>query len=40
MKRLTLQQHMEVTLICEEGIFEVEAISNLLVPQNNKIILA
>ncbi len=32
MKRETLQQHKEVALICEKGIFEVEAISNLLVP--------
>jgi hypothetical protein len=27
-------------LICEEGISKVETISNLLVPQNSKIILA
>jgi hypothetical protein len=32
MKRKTLQQHKEVALVCEEGIFEVEAINNLLVP--------
>jgi hypothetical protein len=32
MKRKTLQQHKESTLVCEEGIFEVEVISNLLVP--------
>ncbi len=30
MKRETLQQHKEATLVCEEGIFEVEGISNLL----------
>jgi hypothetical protein len=35
-----LQQHKEATLVCEEGIFEVEAIHNLLIPQSNKIILA
>jgi hypothetical protein len=28
----TLQQHKEAYLVCEKGIFEVEAISNLLVP--------
>jgi len=39
MTRKTLQQHKEATLVCEEGIFEVEAISNLLIPQNNKVIL-
>jgi hypothetical protein len=27
-------------LVCEEGIYEVEAINNLLISQNNKIILA
>jgi hypothetical protein len=31
MKRKTLQEQKEVTLVCEEGIFEVEAINNLLV---------
>jgi hypothetical protein len=36
----TLQQHKEATLVCEEEIFTVEAISNLLVPQSSKIILA
>ncbi len=36
MKRETLQHHKEVALVCEEGIFEVEAISNLLVPQSYK----
>jgi hypothetical protein len=39
MKRETLQQHKEVALVCEEGIFEVEAISNLLIPQTSKTIL-
>jgi hypothetical protein len=29
MKRETLQQHKEVVLVCEERIFEVEAINNL-----------
>ncbi len=36
----TLQQHKEATLVCEEGIFKVEAISNLLAPQSSKTILA
>jgi hypothetical protein len=27
-------------MVCEEGIFEVKAISNLLVPQSNKTIFA
>jgi hypothetical protein len=27
-------------MVCEEGIFEVEAISNMLVPQSSKTILA
>jgi hypothetical protein len=31
MKKETLQQRKEVVLVCEEGIFEVEAISNSLV---------
>jgi hypothetical protein len=39
MKRETLQQHKEITLVYEEGIFEIKAINNLLVPQNDKIIL-
>jgi len=39
MKGKTLQQHKETTLFCEEGIFEVEAISNLSIPQNSKIVL-
>jgi hypothetical protein len=39
MKREILQQHKETTLVYEEGIFEIKVISNLLVPQNNKIIL-
>jgi hypothetical protein len=32
MKREILQQHKETTLVCEEGIFEVKAINNLLIP--------
>jgi hypothetical protein len=40
MKRETLQQHKKSTLVYEEGIYEVEAISNLLVPQSSKTILA
>ncbi len=32
MKRETLQQHKETTLVCEKRIFEIEAISNMLVP--------
>jgi hypothetical protein len=38
MKREILQQHKEATLVCEEGIFEVGAISNLSVPQSSKTI--
>jgi hypothetical protein len=30
---------MKITLVYEKGIFEVEAINNLLLPQNNKTIL-
>ncbi len=40
MKRITLQQHKEATLVCGKGIFEVKAISNLSIPQNSKILLA
>jgi hypothetical protein len=40
MKRETLQQHKEATLVCEEGVFEVKAISNLLISQSSKIVLA
>jgi hypothetical protein len=40
MIRKTLQKHKETTLVCEERIYEIEAINNLLVPQNNKTILA
>jgi hypothetical protein len=40
MKRETMQQHKEATLVCEEGISNIEAISNMLVPHNSKIILA
>jgi hypothetical protein len=36
MKRETLQEHKEATFVCEEGISEVETISSLLIPQNNK----
>ncbi len=32
MKRKTLEEQKEVALVCEEGIFEVEAINNLFVP--------
>jgi hypothetical protein len=32
MKKETLQQHKEAALVCEEGIFETEAISNLSIP--------
>ncbi len=39
MKKETLQQHKEVALVCEEGIFEVKVISNLLVPQSNRVVL-
>jgi hypothetical protein len=40
LKRKTIRwQHKESTLLCEEGIFKVEAISNLLVPQSSKITL-
>jgi hypothetical protein len=36
----TLQQYKEVALVCEEEISKVKVISNLLVPQNSKTILA
>jgi hypothetical protein len=26
-------------LVCEKGIYEIKAISNLLIPQSNKIVL-
>jgi hypothetical protein len=39
MKRKTLQQCKEATLVCEEGLYGVEAIKNLLIPQNSKTIL-
>jgi hypothetical protein len=32
MKRETLQQHKEATLVCEERISNIKAISNLVVP--------
>jgi hypothetical protein len=35
-KRETLQEHKEATLVCEKGISKIEAIINLLVPQSNK----
>jgi hypothetical protein len=40
MKRETSQQHKETTLVYEEGTFEVEAIKNLSIPHNSKIVLA
>jgi hypothetical protein len=39
MKRQTLQQHKEITLVYK-GISKVEAINNLLIPQSSKTILA
>jgi hypothetical protein len=38
MKKETLQQHKEATLVCEEGIFQIEAISNMLIPQSSSTI--
>ncbi len=32
MKRKNLQQHKEITLVCEKEFFNVETINNLLVP--------
>jgi len=32
MKKITLQQYKEVSLVCEKGIFEAKAISNMLIP--------
>jgi hypothetical protein len=40
MKRETLTQNKETTLVYWEGIFKVEAINNLSIPHNSKIILA
>jgi len=40
MNKETLQQHKEATLVCEEGISEIEAISIMSVPKNSKTILA
>jgi hypothetical protein len=40
MKRESLQQHKETTLVHERGIFEVDAISNLSIPNSSKTILA
>jgi len=37
MKRKNLQQHKEVALVHEEGIFEINVISNLLVPKTTLI---
>jgi hypothetical protein len=36
MKRLPLQQHKEVAMLCEEGMTIVEVRSALLVPQSTK----
>ncbi len=36
MKRLTLQQHKEAMMLCEEGMITIEARSALLVPHNTK----
>jgi hypothetical protein len=36
MKRSTLQQHKEATMLCEEGMTIAKARSTLLVPQNTK----
>jgi hypothetical protein len=38
MKSETFQHHKEATLVCEEGIFEVKAISNPSIPYSSKII--
>jgi hypothetical protein len=40
MKRVTLQQHKETTLVCEKGIYKVDVISNMSIPQSSNIILA
>jgi hypothetical protein len=37
MKRKTLKQHKEEILVYEKGIFEVEVINNLLIPQSKTI---
>jgi hypothetical protein len=37
MKRETLQQHKEATLVCEKRIFEVKDVSNMLVPYSKRI---
>jgi hypothetical protein len=39
MKKETLQQHKETTLVCEKKVSKVEAISNLSIPQSSKTIL-
>jgi hypothetical protein len=36
MKRSTLQQHKEATMLCEEGMTIAEARNALLVPHNTK----
>jgi hypothetical protein len=36
MKRLTLQQHKEAAMLCEEGMIITKARSALLVPQSIK----
>jgi hypothetical protein len=36
MKQLTLQQHKEATMLCEEGMTIAKARSALLVPHNTK----
>jgi hypothetical protein len=40
MKRESLKHHKEATLVCGEGISEIEVICSLLIPQNSKTILA
>jgi hypothetical protein len=37
MKRETLQQHEEATLVCEKKKFEVKDVSNMLVPYSKRI---
>jgi hypothetical protein len=36
MKQSTLQQHMEATMLCEEGMTTTKARSALSIPQNIK----
>jgi hypothetical protein len=40
MKKETLQQHKEATLVCGKISSKIEAINNLSIPQNSKTILA